>query len=171
MSAPRWNQALYGAAGAHQYDRLGLAIALDRTAALEAASWGMFQILGLNFARCGFAAIEDYVAAMVEAEVPQLAAFGEFCRRGGLDRFLRARDWTRFALGYNGSAEASNAYDRKLATAYRRRLAGGPPAAPQRPPPGATAPRPVPVRNPAPDPDGSIAVAEELNREELARLR
>src|SRR5713226_6978084 len=30
----------YGARGAHQYDRLGQAIADDRTAALQSASWG-----------------------------------------------------------------------------------------------------------------------------------
>jgi len=121
VSAPSWNRALYGAPGAHQYDRLAAAIALDRGAALEAASWGLFQILGLNHAQCGFAGIEDYVAAMCQTEARQLAAFAEFCRRGGLDRFLRTHDWTRFALRYNGPAEADNGYDRKLAAAYARR--------------------------------------------------
>src|ERR1700720_679179 len=48
ISAPSWNRTLYGAPGAHQYDRLAEAIALDRGAALQSASWGMFQILGLN---------------------------------------------------------------------------------------------------------------------------
>lgn len=95
VSAPLWSWASYGAAGAHQYDRLAVALGLDRKAALEAASWGLFQILGANFAACGFASVEDYVAAMCQSEAAQLAAFGEFCRHGGLDRDLRARDWTR----------------------------------------------------------------------------
>ena len=68
VSSAAWNRALYGAGGAHQYDRLAEAIGLDRKAALEAASWGLFQILGLNFAACGFASVEDYVAAMCESE-------------------------------------------------------------------------------------------------------
>src|SRR5215470_1444274 len=33
----------YGAAGAHQYDRLAEAVALDRAAALSSASWGIGQ--------------------------------------------------------------------------------------------------------------------------------
>ena len=121
VSAPSWDRALYGPAGAHQYDRLGQALALDEAAALEAASWGMFQILGGNFAACGFAAVADYVAAMCRAEADHLAAFGAFCRNNGLDRPLRARDWTRFALGYNGPSESDNDYDDRLAAAYAAR--------------------------------------------------
>src|SRR5947209_16997404 len=34
----------YGPGGAHQYDRLSLALAKDRTAALMSASWGLGQI-------------------------------------------------------------------------------------------------------------------------------
>jgi hypothetical protein len=125
VSSPSWNRALYGADGAHQYDRLAEAIALDRAAALQSASWGMFQILGMNYAACGFAGVEDYVAAMCTGEGAQLAAFAAFCRQGGLDRFLRAHDWARFALGYNGPGEADNDYDGKLAAAYQRRASAG----------------------------------------------
>jgi hypothetical protein len=96
-------------------------LALDEIAAFEAASWGLFQILGSNHALCGFAAVQDYIAAMCRSEADHLAAFGEFCRRGGLDRYLRACDWTRFALAYNGPAEADNDYDAKLAEAYAAR--------------------------------------------------
>ena len=123
VAAPRWDRSLYGAAGAHQYDRLAEAVALDRAAGLQSASWGMFQILGLNHAACGFAQIEDYVTAMCAGEGAQLAAFAAFSRHAGLDRDLRALDWVRFALAYNGPGEAGNDYDRKLAAAYLRRVA------------------------------------------------
>jgi hypothetical protein len=123
VSAPSWNRALYGAPGGHQYDRLAQAIGLDRAAALQSASWGMFQIVGMNFAVCGFTAVEDYVAAMCDGEGAQLAAFGAFCAHEELDKALRAHDWTRFALSYNGPGEAENGYDAKLAAAYRRRKA------------------------------------------------
>ena len=125
VSSPVWNRALYGAAGVHQYDRLAEAAALDRDAALQSASWGMFQVLGMNFAQCGFASAADFVAAMCEGEGDQLAAFCVFCEKGGLDRFLRAHDWTRFALAYNGPGEAANDYDAKLASAYAHRAAAG----------------------------------------------
>lgn len=123
VSAPSWNRALYGAPGANQYERLHEAIGLDRNAALQSASWGMFQIVGMNFAICGFKTVEDYVAAMCDSEGAQLTAFGAFCAHQELDRALCIHDWTRFALGYNGPGEAENAYDAKLAAAYRRRRA------------------------------------------------
>jgi hypothetical protein len=125
ISSPCWNRALYGADGAHQYDRLAEAIGLNRDAALQSASWGMFQIVGMNYASCGFAGVEPYVAAMCVSEGAQLAAFAAFCRHGGLDKYLRTHDWTQFALLYNGPGEAENDYDSKLAATYRRRAAAG----------------------------------------------
>jgi hypothetical protein len=121
ISSPNWNRALYGADGAHQYDRLAEAISLDRAAALQSASWGMFQIVGMNFAGCGFASVEAYVAAMCDGEGAQLAAFAAFCAHEELAPLLVARDWTAFALRYNGPGEAENDYAGKLAAAYRRR--------------------------------------------------
>ncbi|HTZ35049.1 MAG TPA: N-acetylmuramidase family protein [Stellaceae bacterium] len=121
ISATGWDRALYGAPGAHQYDRLAEAIALDRSAALESASWGLFQVLGLNHAACGFADVEAYVAAMCEGEGDQLAAFCAFCRHGGLDRLLRAHDWVAFAGAYNGPGAAATGYADRLAVAYGRR--------------------------------------------------
>jgi hypothetical protein len=122
ISTPTWVRN-YGADGAHQYDRLAQAITLNRAAALASASWGRFQIMGSNHAACGFADVEAFVAAMVTGEKAHLDAFAAFCRHGGLDRFLRAHDWTRFALAYNGPGEAANDYDGKLAAAYRRHAA------------------------------------------------
>jgi hypothetical protein len=123
ISSPSWNRALYGADGAHQYDRLAEAISLDRATALQSASWGMFQIVGMNFAACGFTSVEAYVAAMCESEGGQLAAFAAFCAHEELAPLLAARDWTAFALRYNGPGEAENDYAGKLAAAYQRRAA------------------------------------------------
>jgi hypothetical protein len=121
ISSRVWDRSLYGAAGAHQYDRLAQAMALDETMALESASWGMFQILGLNYHRCGYATAQDYVNDNVASEGKQLAAFVKFCQTGGLDHWLRNHDWVRFALAYNGPGERANGYDTKLAAAYGRR--------------------------------------------------
>src|SRR5579885_2614771 len=54
----------YGASGAHQYDRLASAIACDREAALQSASWGIGQIMGENFAAAGFRNVENMVTAV-----------------------------------------------------------------------------------------------------------
>jgi len=40
--------------GAPEYDRLGKAMLLDRSAALKSASWGIGQIMGFNFAEAGY---------------------------------------------------------------------------------------------------------------------
>lgn len=110
----------YGATGAHQYDRLAAAIALDRAAALQSASWGMPQILGQNYAAAGFDRVESMVVAMCDSEDNQLAAFVEFLRANRLDLHLQSHDWARFARGYNGPGYAVNCYDTKLAAAYQK---------------------------------------------------
>lgn len=126
ISTRFWSRATYGAPGAHQYDRLTTAAKLNAGAALEAASWGLFQILGLNYPRCGYATVEAYVADAVLAEGHQLAAFVGFVKSSGMARFLAAHDWTHFALLYNGPGERANGYDTKLALAYARRARGQP---------------------------------------------
>ncbi|HYC03497.1 MAG TPA: N-acetylmuramidase family protein [Azospirillaceae bacterium] len=117
ISAPSWNRKLY-AGGAGEYDRLAAAVALDRTAALASASWGLFQILGSNFRECGHADVEAFVAAMVSGEGAQLDAFVNYVRRRKLDDELREGRWADFARAYNGPAYAANQYDTKLAAAF-----------------------------------------------------
>jgi hypothetical protein len=104
--------------GAEEYARLDRAIALDREAALEAASWGAFQILGRNHEAAGFGNVEDFCAAMCRSEDDQLGAFVAFVTASHLDDELRRQDWSGFARGYNGPDFRKNRYDQKLATAY-----------------------------------------------------
>jgi peptidoglycan hydrolase-like protein with peptidoglycan-binding domain len=106
--------------GAREYDRLAAAIALDRKAALESASWGKFQVMGFNAGLAGYADVERFVAAMVSGEPAQLAAFVAFIKACKLDGALVRGDWAAFARGYNGSAFAQNGYDRKIAAAHAR---------------------------------------------------
>ncbi len=114
----------YGAAGPHQYDRLATAAALDRTAALQSASWGLGQIMGANFAAAGYSDVEAMAADMVLSEDAQLTAMAHFVKSAGLDRPLAAHDWAAFARRYNGPGYAANQYDRKLADAYARLSSG-----------------------------------------------
>src|SRR5437762_3267032 len=68
----------YGARGAPQYDRLNRAILKDRAAAVQSASWGLGQIMGMNFEKAGFQDVEDMVAAMSDSEDRQLMAMANF---------------------------------------------------------------------------------------------
>lgn len=114
----------YGPSGAHQYDRLANAMALNRGAALQSASWGLAQIMGMNFAAAGFADVESMVSAMSDSEDAQLAAFVSFLQGNGLDKHLRAHNWASLARGYNGPNFAVNQYDTKLAQAFAKYTAG-----------------------------------------------
>jgi hypothetical protein len=105
----------YGPGGAHQYDRLAAAISLDREAALQSASWGLGQIMGMNFQAAGFDSAEDMVTAMVESEDRQLLASAKFIKRQhGMADALKDHDWKAFARIYNGPNYAANNYDGHL---------------------------------------------------------
>jgi len=107
--------------GQSEWKRLNQAISIDRSAALLSASWGMFQVMGFNFAAAGYSDIEKFVADMKASESFHLKAFASFVKsNAALHRAIKLRDWTSFARGYNGPAFAKNEYDKKLAAAYAK---------------------------------------------------
>lgn len=122
ISTPTWVRNYAGGAG--EYERLGKAIDLDREAGLKSASWGMFQILGVNHRVAGFDDVEAFVKAQMVSEGEHLKAFCRFVINNHLDDELRDRRWADFARGYNGPAYAQNHYDAKLADAYARNAGG-----------------------------------------------
>lgn len=115
----------YGRGGygnsAMQWQRLAQAWALDADAALKAASWGMFQILGENHRACGHDTVAGFVRAMTVSQVEHLQAFVRFVASHRLRlQALRTLDWATFARYYNGADYATFGYDRKMAAAYAR---------------------------------------------------
>ncbi|MEH1898536.1 MAG: N-acetylmuramidase domain-containing protein, partial [Nostoc sp.] len=117
ISSPQWDRSLY-AGGAGEYPRLAEAESLNDEAALKSASWGKFQIMGFNYAACGYNSVDDFVTAMKASEINQLEAFVSFIKTNKLDSALRNHQWADFAYGYNGSGYAANQYDTKIAAAY-----------------------------------------------------
>lgn len=121
ISSPRWNRALYGAGGEHQWARFSQAYRLDPQAAMQSASWGRFQIMGFNHKAAGYHDVASFVDAMKRSEAAQLDAFASFIQSNpAMHRALQQHDWTAFARAYNGPGYAQNAYDQKIAEAYRR---------------------------------------------------
>lgn len=108
---------------ADSYPRLQKAIAINETAALKSASWGLHQGMGFNFALMGFKSVQDYVKAMTYSESAHLYAMGRFIVSKGLQKHLRSKNWSSFAKGYNGSGYLRNQYHVKLKEAYDRRPA------------------------------------------------
>lgn len=113
LSTPTWVRN-YGPSGTHQYDRLNMAMRLDEEAALKSCSWGMFQIMGSNFAMLGYDSVRQMVQDMQTGEAAQLRAFVTFCRKTGAAAALARGDSAGFARIYNGPGYASNEYDVKL---------------------------------------------------------
>ena len=123
-----WTKAHYKG-GAGEYSRLERAMKIHKVAALASASWGLFQIMGYHFLRCGFSNVVDFVDAMYESEWRHLEAFcrfvlGETFGGRALVEYLREKDWEKFAHGYNGSGYQANRYDERLAAAYRKWIVG-----------------------------------------------
>lgn len=108
----------YGADGAWQHERLAKAAQLEREPALKSASWGKFQLMGFNYAACGFFTLQAFINAMYHSEGAQLDAFVAFILHEGLADELREHRWADFAKRYNGPDYRINKYDTKMAAAY-----------------------------------------------------
>jgi LysM repeat protein len=120
ISSAEWNRSLYKG-GAAEHDRLAQAQALNDSAALQAASWGRFQIMGFNYKTAGYNNVQDFVAAMKHSEGKQLDAFVNFIKADpAMHRALQNHDWASFARAYNGPGYAQNNYDTKIASEYNR---------------------------------------------------
>lgn len=117
LAYPKWGEQPYPK---DSYPRLKSACAIDETAALKSASWGLGQVLGENFAAAGFLTPQAMVEAMMESEENQIEAAINFIKANRLDGALRSHDWAAFAKGYNGAGYKKNGYDTKLADAFRK---------------------------------------------------
>lgn len=101
--------------GAAEYQRLAVAMTLNRQAALESASWGIGQIMGFNASAAGFDSVEALIKASAETEDRQLEAMAAFLAHNRLDAPLRRQDWQALARGYNGANFKAKRYDEQLA--------------------------------------------------------
>lgn len=115
LAYPRWERGRYPA---DSYPRLIAATAIDETAALRSASWGLGQVMGVNHWAAGFETVQEFVRAMTYSEGAHLYAMARFIVTNGLQRHLRNLDWNEFARGYNGASYATHGYHTRLAGAY-----------------------------------------------------
>ena len=102
------------------YPRLMAAIAIDETAALRSASWGLGQILGSNYKAAGFSSPQAMVLAFMDDEEAQLESIVKFLIANKLDDDLRRHSWFTLAAGYNGPAHAKHNYAGRLAAAFEK---------------------------------------------------
>ena len=103
-----------------QWARLDAAREIDSDAANMSTFWGMFQIGGFNWKKCGAESIDRFVEQMSHSEEMQLELFARFVKNTGMLPALKAKNWRQFARAYNGPRYASRGYHTRLARAYAK---------------------------------------------------
>lgn len=119
----------------NSYPRLEKALLIDETAALKAASWGLGQVLGMNFEAAGYDSPQAMVADFIDDEDRHLNAMINFIIENHIDDDLRrieqktkrgekvtAADWVPVVRVYNGSEFAENKYHIRANNAYHQWL-------------------------------------------------
>lgn len=124
LSHPRRDRGQYAGTLEGEWQRLEAACLLDRTAALQSAGWGLFQVMGFNYAYAGFPDVEAFASAQHAGAEPQARTFAHFISRPPFLSALRRRNWKQFAEAYNGPGYEAGDYDGKLAAAYEKHRAG-----------------------------------------------
>lgn len=116
----RPNTQKYGSYQAAQHERLRSAMTIDSVAAIDGTFWGMFQIGGFNWKKCGAASRGEFIERMSRSEHEQLELFVNFIKINGMDKYLQKKDWAGFARRYNGPSYAKRGYHKRLAKAYKK---------------------------------------------------
>lgn len=162
LAYPKWGEKPYPF---DSYPRLMAAMIIDETAALQSASWGFGQILGVNHMSVRYATVQEMVQAFCDSEKAQVRAIIDFLISNHLDSALRSHDWARLAAGYNGAGYAKNGYDKKLAANFKywQGIKDTPWAPVPKPVPAPTIPAPVPVPAASPAPVQPIATSGGIN--------
>jgi len=125
FSYAKWKTQPYLKSQQARWEQMADAAARNRDAALESASWGLFQVMGFHWKALGYASVASFAESMKAGEAVQLDAMVNFIKANSLDDELRAGgmtgdSWRGFARGYNGAGYAENRYHEKLAREMAR---------------------------------------------------
>lgn len=106
--------------GLKEWGRLYKAIEINELAALESASWGLFQIMGFNYKRLGYSDVKKYVDDCYDSEDMHLEHLSRFIATDNrLVGALRRNDWAGFAKVYNGPLYWKHGYDKRLEREFK----------------------------------------------------
>lgn len=118
ISCRRWTPALAARSRAEAWAQYQLMKSLDPKAAIEATSWGPFQIMGFHWRALGFASPEAFLDAQDGPDDD--AQMDTFVRLVKSDLFmwdaLRRGDWEAWETSYNGGGYGG-AYAAKIRAA------------------------------------------------------
>jgi hypothetical protein len=114
---PKWKPGQYPL---DSYPVLKRAMAIDETAALKAASWGLTQILGENHQAAGYDTPQEMVLAFMEDEEAHLESTIRVLVSMGIDDDLAARRWEAVARAWNGPGYGTHNYHGRMAKAFAK---------------------------------------------------
>lgn len=117
LAYPSWGEKPYPK---DSYPRLQKAIAINETAALKSASWGLGQILGSNYAMVGYKSPQSMVMSFMEDEANHLDAIVSFLIAADIADDLKAHRWEIVARVYNGPLYAKHDYHGRMKRAYEK---------------------------------------------------
>lgn len=123
LAIPKWSRKTqYKDQGtsAGRLNVIAKARAIDEEVANRAASWGLGQTMGFNAERLKYENATVMVGELSNGIAEQIDALVREIKTDHLDRYLKAKNFTAFAKGYNGSGYAQNQYDTRMAAADAR---------------------------------------------------
>lgn len=113
---PSWTKEHY-LGGAGEWKRLAIAQKVNDTFAKESASWGLPQILGMNYAMVGCSTVSEMIQRMEKSNMDQLELFFNFIEASKIMQALKDHDWKKFTRVYNGPGQV-DIYSQKLENTY-----------------------------------------------------
>lgn len=119
LSRRKWHPGTYGPVS-KQHERIAAAAKLDRDAALQSASWGLFQIMGMNYKLAGYTSLQYFINAMYRSADDHLEAFANviLTMDQRLAPALREKNWPLFSSIYNGPGYKKTKHHIRMAWNY-----------------------------------------------------
>lgn len=123
LAYPRWKgPGSYPKTPALRWQQFQKAVALDETAAIKSASWGLGQIMGEEYDEAGYNTPQEMLVAFCDSEFNQLQGMANLIKVRNLDDAMRSfpsmAACRQFAKRYNGAAYERNNYHNKLHDAH-----------------------------------------------------
>lgn len=120
-----WDRNKYPKTAYARQSQFDDAVKLEPFKAYEAASWGLFQIMGYHYKTLGYSNALHMATDLKSGVEPNVKAFCKIVHAMGLTQALRDENWAKFARGYNGPGYKVNNYDVKIAATYNTILKYG----------------------------------------------
>jgi len=124
ISYPKWDRNRYPKRKEDRAAQFGKAVFVEPLKAYEAASWGLFQIMGYHYKILGYGSALGMAEGLRNSVEENIRAFGAIVKDMNLVETLKAKEWEKFARVYNGPGYKLNNYHIKMQNEYENIVRG-----------------------------------------------